>query len=114
MAAFPDVTNSFADDYFTARRQFLDRVHGAEWSVASHPIAATGPAGEPLFIDVAVRTGSGAAKDRTLIVSSGLHGVEGFLGSAVQCAALDWLAARESGNDRPLTLALSPAAGERG
>ncbi len=105
MASSPDLTNSFAEDYFTARQRFLERVRSSEWDVASHRIAATGPAGEPLFIDVAIRNGSGAAKERTLIVSSGLHGVEGFLGSAVQCAALDWMALRESRIDRP-----SPAA----
>jgi hypothetical protein len=96
VASPDDLTNAFAEDYFSARQRFLERVRDAAWSVASHQITATGPAGEPLFIDVAVRDGSGAAKDRTLIVSSGLHGVEGFLGSAVQCAALDWLAAHPS------------------
>src|SRR4051812_46884208 len=84
--------NYFAADYFAARREFLTLAGLCGFHVASHEIAARGPAGEPLFIDVATREGSGSAARRTVIVSSGLHGIEGFFGSAVQCAALDRIA----------------------
>lgn len=86
-----DLTKSFAEDYFAARNRFLNLAGDAKWAIESHPIAASGPAGEPLFIDVASKPGTGAAENRTVIVSSGLHGVEGFLGSAIQCAALERL-----------------------
>ena len=90
----PDLSACFADDYFTAREQFLSRAADVGCRVDSHLMAAVGPRGEPLFIDVAVREAVGTPNDawQTVVVSSGLHGVEGFLGSAVQCAALDWLA----------------------
>jgi hypothetical protein len=46
-----------------------------------------GPSGEPLWIDAAISPAQPRA--RTLVVSSGLHGVEGFFGSAVQVALLE-------------------------
>jgi predicted deacylase len=57
---------------------------GAE--VTAHAIDATGPDGERLTIDV-VALGS-PRPARALVVLSGVHGVEGFIGSAVQCDLL--------------------------
>jgi predicted deacylase len=82
----------FSPDYSTARERFLAaaRTHG--WAVESHPIAARGPAGEELFIDVAAHGPGDPSK--TLIVSSGVHGVEAPFGSAVQLALLErWTSA---------------------
>ena len=51
------------------------------------PFPGRGPAGETLAVDVATL---GAARPaRAVVVSSGLHGVEGFFGSAVQLAWLE-------------------------
>ncbi len=72
----------FAADYRRARSRFLAAaaVHGA--LIESHPVAGSGPDGEILSMDVAR---FGPAEPRTLIaVSSGVHGAEGFAGSAVQ------------------------------
>ncbi len=91
----PELTVQFAENYFAARAQFLQRAANVGFRVDSHSIAAKGPQREPLFIDVAVRDGAGTGPWRTVIVSSGLHGVEGFLGSAVQCAALERLLGAE-------------------
>jgi hypothetical protein len=55
--------------------------------VEEHPIAGRGPQGEALAIDVAIVPG-GASRS-TLVVSSGIHGVEGFLGSAIQHRLLE-------------------------
>lgn len=86
------MTDLFSPDYLTARRRFLDAAGRHQWAVESHPITAKGPAGEDLFIDVAAH-GPGDPT-RTLIVSSGVHGVEAPFGSAVQLALLDrWKAA---------------------
>jgi hypothetical protein len=52
------------------------------------PMSSKGPDGEPLSIDVA--TLGPERSDRVVIVSSALHGVEGFAGSAIQLA---WLQA---------------------
>jgi hypothetical protein len=52
-----------------------------------HPIGQQSPDGQELTIDVAW---FGASEPvRTVVVSSGTHGVEGFMGSAVQAALLE-------------------------
>ena len=84
-------TSYFSPDYATARRRFRDAVDRLNWPRESHLIPGQGPNGEDLTIDVAV---SAPAREtpapiRTLILSSGLHGVEGFFGSAVQLAFLE-------------------------
>ena len=77
----------FSPDYFTAKQRFLTATERLGAQHQSVPIQAPSPTGDPLTIDVAV---IGAAKPKSaLIVSSGLHGVEGFFGSAVQIAFLE-------------------------
>jgi hypothetical protein len=78
---------TFPVDYFSARERFRRGAARLGWVAETHPIAARGPAGQELTVDIA-RTGDEQAAD-TLVVSSGLHGVEGFFGSAVQCALLE-------------------------
>lgn len=73
----------FAADYFAARECF-QRLSPVE--VISLPLAIAGPRGESLSIDI-VWLGSRAAR-RVVLVTSGIHGVEGFAGSALQCALL--------------------------
>jgi hypothetical protein len=80
----PAVT--FSSDYFVARERFRLAAREAGCEIESHPISARGPEGQELTIDVALCGGATAA--RAVVVSSGLHGVEGFLGSAVQLAML--------------------------
>jgi hypothetical protein len=53
-------------------------------------LSMTGPEGEPLCIDVAI-IGNPSAK-KALLYSSGIHGVEGYPGSAIQLSVLDRLA----------------------
>lgn len=77
----------FSPDYATARARFLTEAREAGGEIRSFPISGVGPAGEELAIDSASL--GPAEADRAVIVSSGLHGVEGFFGSAVQ---LGWLA----------------------
>lgn len=79
----------FSKDYLAARERFRQAAARVGCVVEAHPIAGEGPQGEELSIDVAIV--SGANPDRALIVSSGIHGAEGFLGSAIQCSLLeDW------------------------
>lgn len=83
----------FSIDYGSARERFLAAAGCLGIPVETHAIAATGPQGETLNIDAAT---IGPAQSRhVVIVSSGLHGVEGFLGSAAQLA---WLAKFKSGD----------------
>lgn len=76
----------FAHDYLASRQRFREATAALGLSLEAHPIGRAGPDGKPLTIDVAVWRRPGAT--RALVVSSGLHGVEGFLGAAVQHA---WL-----------------------
>ena len=80
----------FADSYRQAREHFLRaaRRAGAKHQAYHHP-TERGPAGEPLFLDVSVLGPGNAA--RVFVVGSGTHGIEGYSGSAVQCA---WLRGR--------------------
>lgn len=91
----------FSADYARARQRFRAEAGRLGMSLASHPIAARGPQGEALSIDVA--TVGAPRSRRVLVVSSGLHGVEGFFGSAVQLA---WLAQFASVADLPKTVRL--------
>lgn len=70
------------ESYRVAREAFLNGAQEQRARQESFPIEARGPHGEELAIDVAYLGPSNPA--RALVVSSGIHGVEGFLGSAVQ------------------------------
>ena len=77
----------FAADYFAARDRFRAATADDGFRREVHEIAARGPDGETLTIDAAI-LGSTDPR-RVVIVSSGLHGVEGYFGSAVQLAWLE-------------------------
>ncbi len=78
---------SFSPDYVTARNRFREAAARLGWTPQSYAVGGRGPQGEDLTIDVAISPPAEA--QRVLVVSSGLHGVEGFLGSAVQLALLE-------------------------
>jgi hypothetical protein len=78
---------AFSTDYGTARERFRAAAQRLDWRLEAHPIEAVGPSGEELTIDVACSATEEA--DNVLVISSGLHGVEGFFGSAVQTALLE-------------------------
>lgn len=78
--------NFFSRDYENARRRFRDAASRCGAQQIALPIESKGPHGEALTIDIAVL---GNAEARQWVLhSSGLHGVEGFAGSAIQLAAL--------------------------
>lgn len=97
----------FAPTYAVARERFLERARraGAEVERHLHP-EVCGPAAEVLSIDVAL-LGVDAAES-VLVVVSGTHGVEGFAGSAMQCALLDRLSEVAPGCGVMLVHALNP------
>ena len=80
----------YAGSYREARDNFLRaaRRAGAKHQAYCHP-SERGPAGEKLFLDVSV-LGPGKASN-VFVVGSGTHGIEGYSGSAAQCA---WLRGR--------------------
>lgn len=76
--------DAFSPDYITARIRFREAATTLGAKLESHPLELAAPNGDSLTIDVAIL---GSANPRHVaIVSSGLHGVEGFFGSAVQLA----------------------------
>jgi hypothetical protein len=76
----------FAPDYAASRQHFREAAAALGLELEAHTIGEYGPDGNDLTIDVAVTPG--IAAERTLVISSGLHGVEGFLGAAVQLGLL--------------------------
>ena len=82
--------NYFSPSFRIARDRFIELATRRGFRLESYAIDAhdaRGPDGEKLTIDVAL-LGS-LEPTRAVIVSSGLHGVEGFFGSATQLARLD-------------------------
>jgi hypothetical protein len=78
---------AFSGDYATARDRFRQAATAAGWALTSYETGDVGPSGDALTIDVAALAAP-AHPGATFILSSGLHGVEGHFGSAVQVAAL--------------------------
>ena len=79
--------NYFSTDYFTARSKFITATNLHNGRLKSYQIDAEVPLAEELTIDVASFGNPDASK--ALVISSGLHGVEGLFGSAVQLATID-------------------------
>ena len=83
----------FSPSYTSARGRFTlaaDRV-GARLDIFTNDVACA-PGGGTLCTDVAVLGPPQA--ENALVIVSGTHGPEGFVGSAAQIALLDSLAAR--------------------
>lgn len=77
----------FSHSYAEARRRFIEAARAVNASLHSYAID---DATDDLTIDVAI---IGTDTAPALVVSSGVHGVEGFFGSAVQLALLERLKA---------------------
>jgi hypothetical protein len=85
------VTDFFAPDYFTARSRFRSAVLARGGQIESILLDATGPAGNdagPTDLTIDIGWFGSPTPKRAFIHSSGLHGIEGFAGSAIQ---LQWL-----------------------
>ena len=76
----------FAPDFRAAQQRFRTAVAARGGELASLPLAARGPDGAALSVDIAWF--GPQSPRRVLVHSSGLHGVEGYAGSAIQ---LQWL-----------------------
>jgi len=85
--AMNTLATAFSLDYAAARQRFREVATRLDWQLEAHPIGAAGPSGEELTVDVACSRGGDP--ERVLVLSSGIHGVEGFFGSAVQIALLE-------------------------
>lgn len=76
----------FSPDDVTARKRFREAVDCLGWEFEQHDVDAKGPDDRPLGFDVACSQSGDPAN--VLVVSSGIHGVEAYFGSAVQLALL--------------------------
>lgn len=77
-------TGYFSPTFTEARHRFKTAAEKARAELFSYPVEAE--ESEQLTIDVAIL---GSNPEGALVISSGLHGVEGFFGSAVQLALLE-------------------------
>ena len=84
-----DVQRCFASEYVTARQQFLDRAERMDLEIESVPISKKGPHDEILSTDY-IWFGAKDA-NKLILHTSGVHGVEGFPGSAAAVHILDGL-----------------------
>ena len=89
MLSDADIQRCFAAEYVTARQQFLDRAERMDLDIVSVPISKKGPHDETLSTDYIWY----GPKDATKLIlhTSGVHGVEGFPGSAAAVHILDCL-----------------------
>lgn len=79
------VRRSFSTSYSEARLRFLGAAQATGASIAHFPCPALGPAGELLATDVVYVEGAGPD---IVAITSGVHGVEGYAGSALQVDTL--------------------------
>ncbi|HWI15905.1 MAG TPA: DUF2817 domain-containing protein [Burkholderiales bacterium] len=100
------LTDHFSSDYATARKRFRRAADAAGARRESLALAATGPDGARLTIDIAW-LGEPDAR-HVLLHTSGIHGVEAFAGSAVQLAVLDDVPAVVPGRAVVLVHVLNP------
>ena len=69
-------------DYVDSRDRFRQLARACGARTRSHAVDALGPGGESLSVDVA--TIGPVRADHLIVVTGGVHGVEGFLGAAIQ------------------------------
>ncbi|QDT12739.1 Succinylglutamate desuccinylase / Aspartoacylase family protein [Planctomycetes bacterium K23_9] len=81
-----DLLNCFSPDYFVAKDRFIQAAQNCDAILQSFPI------GDDSDLSIDVATINGGSRGHTTVISSGLHGVEGFFGSAVQLAFLSQIA----------------------
>jgi hypothetical protein len=102
--------NYFHDRYRDARKHFRAAASDLGARLRAYPIEATGPDGEELALDLAWLGPIDAPN--LLFITSGIHGVEGHSGGAIQRALLDAIAKKElslpSGTALALLHAVNP------
>ncbi len=77
-------------DYFASRDKFIELARAGGARLDSHLVEAVGPVGESLSVDVAAFTSK--HDEHLIVLTSGVHGIEGFIGACVQIQALRMLA----------------------
>ena len=95
-----DIAKLYSPNYAAARRRFRDLAANANARLEQYPINIEGREHGSLTIDVAIIGCDDPSW--SVVLSSGIHGIEGFFGSAIQCAWLTQVPAKgltpENGN----------------
>ncbi len=91
----------FSNNYTEAREKFLDQVKKFGADLHSF-ITSVDLDGTALFTDIAILGDEQASN--LIIISSGIHGVEGYSGSAIQCASFEMLAEKVRAEDVRIVL----------
>ena len=81
-----DIVDLFSADYATARQRWLALAAARGLAVRSYLHPLRGPQGETLAMDVVLDGPVGASK--VLLLTGGVHGVEGHLGCGIQAGLL--------------------------
>ncbi len=76
-----------ATNYHDFRKRFLDAVQKQQLQLHSIQVRGLSPAGKPIFTDIAHNVIN--PQMPTLIHVSGVHGIEGYLGSNIQSSILE-------------------------
>ena len=92
----------FSHSYASARKRFFDAAQARGLQVESHKQRMPGRDKETLAMDVVLDGPPDA--DRLLVVSSGVHGVEGFCGSGIQVFSLQDEELRARAKERGVAL----------
>lgn len=74
-------------NYHDFRKRFLDSVQKQQLQLHSLQVRGLSPSGKPLFTDIAYNVVNPQAP--TIIHVSGVHGIEGYLGSQIQSMILE-------------------------
>jgi hypothetical protein len=83
-----DGADHFSPDYRTARTRFRAAATGRGAGTDAFPTPAAGPDGAPLDLTIDAAVLGSERPRRAVLVTSGLHGAEGFFGAAAQLALL--------------------------
>ncbi len=110
LSQFKANSDLYPNDYSSSRQKFISAAEDRDAELARFPIADASQTSEKkggdLSVDIAL-FGDRAAR-RTLFYISGTHGVEGFLGSAIQQGILSELSAPPKGHNLVLVHCLNP------
>ena len=79
--------DAYSSSYEAARARFRELAYAAGAVLEQHPVSIANTPQEALTVDVA--TIGSNKPEWAVVISSGLHGIEGFLGSAAQLAWLN-------------------------
>lgn len=82
--------NPWPSDYFSSRQDFIASAQSCGAQLTSKSIKALGPKAEPLTLDLAACVS--ATDKHRIVITSGVHGAEGFIGAATQLQVLRLIA----------------------